>query len=266
MSIQGAVNDFRVSAVLLCASFAALTGCKSNSATQPTNASPSTANAPAPAPVDPATAGTLTGTIDLKGTPPARVKIDMSMDPACAFAGDNLTEQYIATGGHLANVFVYIKSGLPASSAPAGTAPVRIDQKGCRFIPHVAGVQQGGPVEFTNSDPTMHNVHTMATVVGNTNVDVSQGPNGEPQTRRFNAPETMLPIRCNNHPWMQAFLNVAPNPYFAVTGPDGSFTIPNLPPGTYTLAAVHEKLGEQDTQITIAPHATVRTSLTFSMQ
>ncbi len=217
------------------------------------------------APIDPATAGTLTGTIDLKGTPPPSVKIDMSMDPACAFAGDNLTEQFLGDKGHLANVFVYIKSGLPAVSAPAGTTVVRVDQKGCRFIPHVVGVQQGGPVEFTNSDPAMHNVHTMATSVGNTNVDVSQGPNSEPQTRRFNAPEMMLPIRCNNHPWMQAFLNVAPNQHFAVTGPDGSFTLPNLPPGTYTLAAVHEKLGEQDTQITVPPHGTVKTSLTFTM-
>lgn len=191
----------------------------------------------------------------------------MSMDPACALAaGDNLSEQVIVTDGHLANTFVYIKSGLRASSAPAGTPAVRIDQKGCRFIPHVAAVQQGAPVEFTNSDPTMHNVHTMAVNAGNQNVDVSQGPNGAPQTRRFNGPETMLPIRCNNHPWMQAFLNVAPNPYFAVTGPDGSFTITNLPPGTYTLAAVQERLGEQDTQITVAPHSVAKTSLTFTQR
>ncbi len=220
---------------------------------------------PTAAPVDPATAGTLTGTILFKGTPPPRAKIDMSMDPACALSeGENAAEQFVVANGHLANVFVYIKSGLPASAAPASAAPVHIDQKGCRYLPHVAAVQQGGPVTFTNSDPTMHNVHTMAVVAGNTNLDVSQGPNAQPQTRRFSAPETTLPIRCNNHPWMEAFLNVAPNPYFTVTGPDGSFTLPNLPPGTYTLAAVHEKLGEQDTVITVAPHATVKTSLTFT--
>ena len=246
----------------------ALAGCKSNTGPQSPKASPEAASSSpaASAPIDPATASTLTGTIDLKGTPPPRVKIDMSMDPACAFAGDNLTEQYVGDKGHLANVFVYIKSGLPASSAPAGTPPVRVDQKGCRFIPHVAAVQQGGSVEYTNSDPTMHNVHMVATVPGDSSVDVSQGPNGKPETRRYNAPQNMLAIRCNNHPWMQAFLNIAPNPFFAVTGPDGSFTIPNLPPGTYTLAAVHEKLGEQDTQITVAPHSTAKTTLTFATQ
>ena len=268
------VSYARNSSFALLVALLALSGCKSSptattSKTEsPTTAKPATpAAAPTATPVDPATAGTVTGTVLFKGPAPARVKIDMSMDPACSLApGDNFAEQYLVSNGHLGNVFVYIKSGLPVSSAPAGAPPVHIDQKGCRFIPHVAAVQQGASVDYSNSDPTMHNVHTMATVVGNDNVDVSQGPNATPAARRYNAPETMLPIRCNNHPWMQAFLNVAPNAYFAVTGPDGSFTLPNLPPGTYTLAAVHEKLGEQDTQITVAPHATAKTSLTFTPQ
>ncbi len=267
------VVNARTSSSALLVALLALSGCKSSphattSPTEtPTAVKPTPVAPPAAKPVDPATAGTVTGSVLFKGPTPARVKIDMSMDPACSLApGDNFSEQYLVANGHLGNVFVYIKFGLPASAASAGAPPVHIDQKGCRFIPHVAAVQQGGSVEYSNSDPTMHNVHTMATVVGNDNVDVSQGPNATPAVRRYNAPETMLPIRCNNHPWMQAFLNVAPNPYFAITGPDGSFTLPNLPPGTYTLAAVHEKLGEQDTQIIVAPHATVKSSLTFTPQ
>ena len=188
----------------------------------------------------------------------------MSMDPACSLAGDNLTEQYIVDHGNLANGVVYIKTGLPPSSAPAGTPAVHIDQHGCRFIPHVAAVEQGGSVEFTNSDPTMHNVHTV-TVGGNPGMDVSQGPGATPQSRVFNAPETMISLRCNNHPWMNGFLNVAPNPYFAVTGADGSFTLKGLPPGTYTLAAVHEKLGEQDLQVTVPARGTATSNVTFTM-
>ncbi len=247
----------------------ALSGCHSQPASQtaepPQTAVSAKAGPAAAPPVDPAQAGTLTGTVHLKGTPPARVAIDMSMDPACSLAGDNLTEQYIDTKGGLGNVFVYIKSGIPASSAPAGAAPLHVDQHGCRFIPHVAAVQQGGSVTFTNSDPTMHNVHTVT--VGETpGMDVSQGPGAAPQTRQFSSPQTMLSIRCNNHPWMNAFLNVAPNPYFAVTNADGTFTLKGLPAGTYTLAAVHEKLGERDVQVTVAAQKTATKDLTFTMQ
>lgn len=222
--------------------------------------------------VDPATAATITGVVTFKGTPPPRVKIDMSMDPACAMAaGDNLSEQYVVNHGGLANAFVYLKRGvapsvLAASSAPAGQAPVQIDQKGCRFIPHVAAVQQGGSVSFTNSDPTMHNVHTMPTTVGNSSVDVSQGPGSPAQTRRFDAPENMLPIRCNNHPWMNAFLNVAPNPYFTLSSADGKFTLRGVPPGNYILAAVHEKLGEQDIEVDVPARGTAKAELVFGPQ
>jgi plastocyanin len=236
-----------------------LAGCKQT----PTSQQPNAAR-PAPA-VDPATAGSISGTITFTGKAPARIPIDMSADPACAMAAEpNLTEQYLIDHNHLANVFVYIKTGAPDSTAATTTPPVVLDQKGCRYIPHVLAIQQGASVEFRNSDPTMHNIHTMPTQVGNQTVDISETPMGQPQTIRFKSAETLLPVRCNNHPWMQAFLNIAPNPYFAVTGPDGSFNLPNLPPGTYTLAAIHEKLGEQDIQITIAPKATAKASFTFS--
>ena len=247
---------------LLCICALALTGCKHTTAPAPTNEP--IASRPAPT-IDPATAGSITGVVSFTGTAPARIPIDMSADPACAFAAEpNLTEQYMVSHDHLANVYVYIKSGAPDSTAPA-SAPVVLDQKGCRYTPHVLALQQGGTVEFRNSDPTMHNVHTMPSQAGNASVDVSEPPMGQPQRTRFNSPETMLPVRCNNHPWMQALLNIAPNPYFAVSAADGSFTIPNLPPGNYTLAAVHEKLGEQDVTITVGAKATARAAFTFSM-
>jgi plastocyanin len=257
--------NLRSATILLAA--IAFAGCKSTPA--PTPAQPATepiAAHPAPA-VDPATAGSITGVVHFTGKAPARVPIDMSADPACALSTDpNLTEQYIVSDHHLANIYVYIKSGAPDSSAPANTPPVVLDQKGCRYIPHVIAVQQGGAVEFRNSDPTMHNVHTIPTQVGNQSVDISETPMGQPQTRHFDAAETMIPVRCNNHPWMEAFINVAPNRYFAVTGADGTFTLPDLPPGTYTLAAVHEKLGEEDMQITVPPKSTAKANFTFSVR
>lgn len=212
--------------------------------------------------VAPPNAGTIKGTVIFAGTPPPRVTIDMSMDPGCAMtAASSKTEQIVVNNGKLANVYLYIKSGIPASKAPWTTAPVVLDQKGCRYEPHVIAVQQGGTVEFKNSDPTMHNVH-IVTPSGRT-IDVSQGPMGASETRTFNTPAVMVPIRCNNHPWMNAFLNVAPNHYFAVTGADGTFTIKDLPPGTYTLAAVQEKLGEQDMTVTVPANGTAKADFSF---
>jgi len=214
--------------------------------------------------IDPTTFGSIKGTVHFTGAAPARVKIDMSMDPACSLAkGDNLSEQYVVSGGKLANVYLYIKSGIAPIMQSASATPVVLDQKGCRYTPHVIALQQGGTVEFRNSDPTMHNVHVVSPY-GDGAIDLSESPMGQPQTRRFESSQLMLPVRCNNHPWMNAFINVAPTPYFAVSAADGSFTIPNLPPGTYTLAAVHEKLGEQDVQVTVPAKSTAKEDFTFT--
>jgi hypothetical protein len=230
---------------------------------------PETAATPQSAPLDPATLGAVSGTIHLAGKAPERIKIDMSQDPVCSMmGGDNFAEQYVTQSGKLANVYVYVKSGPPAAmSAPAtNTAPVVLDQVGCKYVPHVIAVMRGGVVEFRTSDATMHNIHTMPEVAGNQAVDISQGPKGPPQTKRFMQPEIMMPVRCNNHPWMNAFINVSATPFFAVTDVDGHFEIKGLPAGTYTLAAVHEKLGEQTMTVTVAPQETGKADFTYSIK
>ncbi len=222
---------------------------------------------PGGTPVDPAITGTVTGTVHFAGKAPEPIRIDMSQDPACSLSGDdNVSEQVVVHHGALANTYIYVKNGptVAMNAAPAAPLqPVTLDQKGCRYIPHVIAVEHDQPVRFTNSDPTMHNIHTMPTVAGNETIDVSQGPRGEAQVRRFHDPEVMMPVRCNNHPWMNAFINVSATPFFAVSAADGTFTIPNLPEGTYTLTAVQEKLGSQDIQITVKPHTATTANFTF---
>jgi plastocyanin len=202
--------------------------------------------------IDPATAATVSGTVNFAGTTPASQKIDMSMDPACK-AQDVIFKPIEVTDGHLANAFVYIKAGLPEAHWDPPTADAVIDQDGCRYHPHVLAVMTGQPVKIMNRDSTTHNIHPMPQIKGNREWNQSQPPEADPIIKTFNSQELMIPIKCNQHPWMKMYLNVMSHPFFAVTGKDGRFEIRGLPPGTYTLAVVHEKLGELTQQLTVGP-------------
>jgi plastocyanin len=242
----------------------AIAGCDQHTTrNQPAESSPHPA---ANTHIDPATAGTITGTIHFVGKAPTPIAIDMAQDPACAFATKtrNFTEQYVVHNGKLSNVFVYIKSGFDGKVYGPPATPVVLDQKGCRYVPHVIGAMVGQAVEFRNSDPTMHNVHIVPPADPNAaGFDISQPSMGGMQQHVFRAPGLMIPVRCNNHPWMEAFLNVVDNPFFAVSEADGKFEIKGLPPGTYTLVAVHEKLGTQTQSIIVNSHQTSNAEFTF---
>ncbi|MFL6428615.1 MAG: carboxypeptidase regulatory-like domain-containing protein [Acidobacteriaceae bacterium] len=249
--------------LLLCCALLMSAGCK-RSAPSESAGSSSAAQEPITQ-IDPATAGSIEGTVHLTGKPPERIEIDMAQDPACAMSpyGKNLTEGVVSNSGKLANVYVYVKDGLGNKVYAAPTEAAVLDQKGCRYVPHVLAAMVGQPVEFRNSDPTMHNVHMQPTVGGNQQFDISQPPNGGTTRHAFAKPELMIPVRCNNHPWMEAFLNVAPNPFFAVTGEDGHFAIHGLPPGTYTVVAVQEQLGQQQATAAVTTHGTANADFSF---
>ncbi len=214
--------------------------------------------------VDYAHGGTVSGTVQFQGTPPKPVEIDMAADSVCAMSGTAMTNDLVVDHGGLANVLVYVSSGLGDRTYPITREPVIIDQRGCRFLPHVSAAMVGQAVHFTNSDDTIHNVHMSPNVPGNLGFDVSQNAHADPVTRNFRDPELMIPIRCNTHPWMHSYLSVMANPFFAVTDEQGRFRIPGLPPGTYTVTAVHETLGKRTATITVAANRTAQPAFSYS--
>jgi plastocyanin len=220
-----------------------------------------TANAPAaPAtPIDPSTVATVSGTVKFDGTAPKPAKIDMSQDPACK--GTNEAENIVVSGGDLANVFVYVKDGLGNRSFDVPKDPVTIDQQGCKYHPHVLGLMTGQNVQIKNDDQTTHNIHP--TPKDNREWNESQPPSAAPIEKSFAREEIMLPVKCNQHPWMKMYINVVKSPFYAVTDKSGKYEIKGLPPGTYTIAFVQEKLGEQTQQVTVGPKDSKTVDQTF---
>ncbi|HYL11538.1 MAG TPA: carboxypeptidase regulatory-like domain-containing protein [Terriglobales bacterium] len=235
-----------------------LAACGKKEAEQTSNA-PEQKAAPAATPIDPNTVATINGTVKFDGTAPKPAKIDMSQDPACK--GTNESETMVVSGGDLANVFVYVKDGLGNRTFDVPKEAVTIDQQGCRYRPHVLGVMTGQNVEIKNDDPTTHNIHP--TPKDNREWNESQPPKAAPIEKSFAREEIMLPVKCNQHPWMKMYINVVKSPFYAVTDKSGKYEIKGLPPGDYTLAFVHEKLGEQTQKVTVAPKETKTLDQTF---
>lgn len=193
-----------------------------------------------------ATAGDITGTITLKGTPPPEKPITQLKDDVNC--GKMHTEPVftrfyvVGKAGELADVFVTLK-GISGKSTGPSAPPLVIDQKGCEYVPYVAACQTGQKIVVKNSDPFLHNVHPtpVNTAGGNKESNMAQMAGGADLTFVFPAAENFLRFKCDVHPWMFSYVNVVDHPYFDVTGKDGKFTIKNVPPGKYTLVAMHRR-------------------------
>jgi hypothetical protein len=220
------------------------------------------AAAPAAAPIDPNTVASVSGTVKLDGAAPKAAKIDMSQDAACK--GSNTAETIVVEGGNMANVFVYVKDGLGTRTFDVPKDSVTLDQKGCQYHPHVLGVMTGQNIKIKNDDQTTHNIHP--TPADNREWNESQPPAAAPLEKSFSREEIMLPVKCNQHPWMRMYINVVKSPFYAVTGPDGKYEIKGLPPGDYTIAFVQEKLGEQTQKVTLAAKDSKTVDQSFKQQ
>ena len=197
----------------------------------------------------PAEGSSISGVVKFEGTAPPPTHINMAQDPLCG--STNATSEDIVTDGKgdLENVVIYISDGLSATNFPTPAEPAVIEQKGCQYHPHVLAMRAGQTLKVINADQTTHNIHPMPN--NNREWNVSQ-PKGVDIERTFAREEISIPVKCNVHPWMHSFIAVINNPYFAVSGEGGRFEIKDLPPGTYTLAAWHEKLGTRTQKIAVA--------------
>jgi plastocyanin len=172
-----------------------------------------------------------------------------------------LEKQSIAVkDGGLADVLVYVKSGASGSyTAPAES--VTMDQKGCNYEPHVLAVQAGQPIKIRNSDDTLHNIHPRPTV--NTEFNIGQPRQGMESTKTFDKAELKIPVGCDVHPWMRSYIHVLSNPFFAVTGADGSFEIKGLPAGDYEIEALHAKLPPMSGKVSVKDGEAAKLELTL---
>jgi plastocyanin len=215
--------------------------------------------------VDMSTAGDVTGTVMLDGVAPKNEPIRMNADPVCVkeAKGTQTQETFIvgSDGKTLGNVFVYVKDGLGNFVFDPPTETAKIDQKECRYHPHVFGMRVGQALEIVNSDPTLHNIHAIPKA--NQEFNNGQPIQGMKMNHTFTSKEVMVPFKCDVHGWMNAYVGVMDNPYYAVTGEDGKFTLKSLPPGTYTIEAWHEKLGTATQSVTLAEKGTQDISFTF---
>jgi plastocyanin len=213
--------------------------------------------------VDAAKAGNIVGRVVFDGAPPQNAPVKMAGDPSCIKANaEGLTfETYMVRNGGLDNVFVYVKDGVGNYYFDVPTEPVKLDQQGCRYVPHVFGARVGQPIEITNSDDTLHNVHAVANV--NREFNFGQHFKGMKNTEVFTAREVMVPFKCDVHGWMTSYGGILDHPFFAVSADGGKFELKNLPAGTYTVEAWHEKLPPQTQTVTVGEKETKEVSFVF---
>ncbi len=218
---------------------------------------------PEAATAEPTGTSAIAGTVNFTGKARRGARLRMNADPVClkqhtkpvygeaVVVNDNKT---------LRHVLVYVTDGLGGRKYDPPQEKVIFDQKSCLYTPHVVGIQVGQEFEVRNSDPTLHNVHSLSKE--NRPFNIAQPKQGMTFTRKFEKPERFR-VKCEVHPWMSAYVGVFTHPFYAVTGDDGTFKIKDLPAGEYTVEAWHEKYGAQTMKVTVGEADTTTVEFTY---
>jgi plastocyanin len=211
-------------------------------------------------------ASTITGTVTFDGKAPTIKPIAMDADPACAKKHSTPVSNemlVLGNGNTMGNIMVWVSKGLPSGKTFAAPKnPAVLDQKGCQYQPHVMGLMVGQPYKILNSDGVLHNVHALPKI--NKTFNRPMPATVTEASATFDKPEAMFQIKCDVHPWMNAFVGVFTHPFFSVTAKDGKFTISGLDPGTYEITAWQERLGTQTASVTVAANETKTQNFKFA--
>jgi len=213
------------------------------------------------------TTGRITGKVVVDGVVAAAAEIRFDADPQCMSIAspEARRAEHLVVGeaNVLQNAFAYVKDGLSAQAYPPPGEGVVLDQQQCRYVPRVLGVQVGQPLTIRNSDPLLHTVHGKGMV--NDRFNVGTPVQGMEVKRVFRAAEVMVPVTCDMHPWMHAYIGVLDHPFFDVTGASGRFSLPGLPPGAYVIEIWHERLGTQTQEVEVAAGETKDVTFTYTL-
>jgi plastocyanin len=191
--------------------------------------------------------GTITGTVKLAGDVPAAKTLKVDKDQATCGHDDLPSEALIVSADSaLKNAIVSITNISKGKKFEAGSPT--IDQKACRFIPHIAMIPQGSSIELLNSDDVMHNLHSWSMK----NTAFNEGVSGHGSiSKTFEFAET-IKVTCDVHKWMTSWLIVQENPYYVITDENGKYKLEGVPAGTYTVQAWQESLGKTTQEVTVA--------------
>lgn len=203
--------------------------------------------------------GTISGMVSYDGTAPKLKALRIEKDKKVCALHDKFKEELIVDAkGGLKNVVVYIET---IETGKAWDKKYTLDQKGCRFEPHIMIVGAGEKLSILNSDKILHNIHTYSKI--NRSINKAQPKFKKKMSAKFGKAE-FIRLRCDVHAWMSGWIVSSASPYYAVTDDSGNFSISDVPAGTYTLKYWHETLGEQSVEVTLTGGGTAKSDAKFS--
>jgi len=202
--------------------------------------------------------GTIEGVVKFKGKAPVPKKINVTKDAAVCGKTAKSDQSLLVSNGEVEDAVVFVTDIKKGKAMTPGE--VKLDQRDCEYHPHVLAFAAGSTVDVINPDGILHNIHSYSKI--NAPFNYAQPKFKKNLNVKIEKPE-IINIKCDVHSWMNGWLFSAANPYFSVTGHDGSFKLTDVPPGTYTLTVWHDTLGKVSQKVTVKPDQA--TKVTFEL-